>query len=60
MGLRSFLRDLLILYGCIIIFQEMAKGNIKFDISFVIIFSLIFFLTIWFLLEKIGIVQKLI
>jgi len=60
MGLRSFLRDLLILYGCIIIFQEMAKGNIKFDISLVMIFSLIFFLTLWLLLERIGIIRKLI
>jgi hypothetical protein len=58
MGLRGILRDILSIYVCIIIFGNLISGNMKTDLTFVLATLALFILSIWFLLERIGIVPK--
>lgn len=56
--IRGVLRDLLILYGCVIVFQGLMNGSIKFDYGLFLTFLAIFLMTLWFMLERIGIIPK--
>ncbi|MCS7093583.1 MAG: hypothetical protein RMJ18_00090 [Candidatus Aenigmarchaeota archaeon] len=49
---------MLILYGCIIVFQGLMNGSIKFDYGLFLTFLAIFLMTLWFMLERIGIIPK--
>jgi len=58
MGARGVLRDLLSIYICITIFANLITGNMKADLTLILATLLLFILTVWFLLEKIGLVPK--
>jgi hypothetical protein len=58
MGVRGLIRDILTLYVCLIIFENVFSGSMKADITFTLAAILLFLLTIWFLLEKIGLIPK--
>jgi hypothetical protein len=58
MGLRGILRDILSIYVCIIVFGNLISGNMKADLTFGLATLALFILSIWFLLERIGIVPK--
>jgi|YelNatPaOPRAMG01_1025707.scaffolds.fasta_scaffold29332_4 hypothetical protein len=59
MGVRSLIRDILTLYVCFIVFGNLISGNMKVDTTFILATILLFLLTIWFLLEKIGLIPKI-
>jgi hypothetical protein len=59
MGVRGVLRDVLTIYVCLITFQNVFYGKINADVYFVLALIIVFFLTIWILLEKIGVLPKL-
>jgi hypothetical protein len=59
MGVRGVLRDVLTLYVCFVIFNNLLQGKINVDFHFIIALIIVFLLTIWILLEKIGIIPKL-
>jgi hypothetical protein len=59
MGVRGVLRDVLTLYVCFVIFNNLLQGKINVDFYFIIALIIVFLLTIWILLEKIGIIPKL-
>jgi len=56
--IRAFIRDVLTLYVCFVIFMNMVSGNLKVDTVFILASVLLFLLTIWFLLEKLNIIPK--
>ena len=58
MGVRGLLRDLLTVYVCIIIFANLVTGNMKVDTTFILAALALFLLTVWFLLERIGLIPK--
>jgi len=58
MGARGFLRDLLSIYVCIIIFVNLITGNMKADTIFALAALVLFILSVWFLLERIGLIPK--
>ncbi len=58
MGIRGFIRDVLTLYVCFVIFMNIATGNLKVDKNFILASVLLFLLTIWFLLERFNIIPK--
>jgi hypothetical protein len=59
MGVRGVLRDVLTIYVCLVIFNNLLHGKINVDFYFIIALIIVFLLTIWILLEKIGIIPKL-
>jgi lipopolysaccharide export LptBFGC system permease protein LptF len=58
MGIRSLIRDVLAIYLSFFIFQNIINGKIKAELSIILASLFLFLLTIWFLLEKIGIIPK--
>lgn len=58
MGIRGILRDILTLYVCVAIFWNLISGGLKTDMNFILATIFLFLLTIWFLLEKIGLIPK--
>jgi len=58
MGVRGFLRDLLTIYVCVIIFTNLITGNMKADTTFILATLALFILSVWFLLERIGLIPK--
>jgi lipopolysaccharide export LptBFGC system permease protein LptF len=58
MGIRSLIRDVLAIYISFFIFQNIINGKIKAELSIILASLFLFLLTIWFLLEKIGIIPK--
>jgi lipopolysaccharide export LptBFGC system permease protein LptF len=58
MGIRSLIRDVLAIYLSFFIFQNIINGKIKAELSITLASLFLFLLTIWFLLEKIGIIPK--
>jgi len=59
MGIRGLIRDALTLYVCLVIFMNMATGNLKVDTNFILASIFLFLLTIWFLLEKLNIIPRI-
>lgn len=58
MGIRSLIRDVLAIYLSFFIFQNIINGKIKAELTIILASLFLFLLTIWFLLEKIGIIPK--
>lgn len=55
--LRGFIRDILILYVCYrLLLVWMGK---EFTLTLLVLIILILLLTVWFLLEKLGILPKI-
>lgn len=59
MGIRSWARDLFILYLSFEILRRQLIKEIKLSFDLTLIIFLIVFLTAWFILEKIGILPKI-
>jgi len=59
MGVRGVIRDVLALYVSYRIIEGFVSKNLVADSHLLLSSILLFFLTLWFLLEKIGLIRKI-
>ncbi len=59
MVFRSFIKDFLVFYLCYKIIKGFLTHNFSLTSNFMIVTILLLLMTVWFLLEKIGILPKL-
>jgi len=58
MGVRGFVRDIASLYLSYKVLLGAMTGSLQIDTSLVLAALVLLFFTLWFLLEKVGILEK--
>ncbi len=58
MGFRAYLRDILVFYTAIHTYS-LAINSKEIDVKLIITITLLFIITLWFLLERVGILPKI-